>query len=284
MLAVNRRKGWSYKHEKELSGEFRHPLSVQLGPFVLCSPLRSEDKLSSRFLLLCHRSWPSVNKAAQRRLSLSPANSRFHFQPSRHQIIFFRPLTLQNARNLKSCDNKCFVLSFTEVVLRKAGDNARLCRSATAPAESRWATRRPFRMKGLPTRTCSTPRESLTQAWLRLTTFVAHSKTYWHVVCVFLIMHWLLWRRGPYIKPDACDKQRLHLIAHFLSGFVFRAAGFFFPSLLFFTAHQFLTPKLILFLFHVFILLPPSRHPNFHPDLLHFDDIWVHVDAINVIL
>lgn len=153
MLAVNRRKGWSYKHEKELSGEFRHPFSVQLGPFVLCSPLRSEEKLSSHFLLRCHLSWPSfnpVNEAAQRHLSLSPANSTFHFQPSRHQLISSRTLTHRNARNLKICDNKGFILSLTE-----AGDNGALCRAATAPAESCCATRRPIRMKGLPTRTCS---------------------------------------------------------------------------------------------------------------------------------
>lgn len=31
MLTVNRRKGWSYKHKKELSGEFRHPFLCSWG-------------------------------------------------------------------------------------------------------------------------------------------------------------------------------------------------------------------------------------------------------------
>lgn len=156
MLAVNKRKRWSYKHEKELSWEFRPPFPVQLGPFVLCFPLRSEDKPSSHFLLLCHRSWPLFNlvkKVAQRHLSLSPAESIFNL----HVITLSLPelWCFRNARNLKTCDNKCFILSFIEEVLCKAGDNARLCRAATAPTESCCATRRPVRTKGLPTRTCS---------------------------------------------------------------------------------------------------------------------------------
>lgn len=74
---------------------------MQLGPFVLCPPLRSEDKLSSHFLLLHHRCWPSFNsayEAAQRHLSLPPDNSTLRFQPSRHQMVFSGALMLRNAR------------------------------------------------------------------------------------------------------------------------------------------------------------------------------------------
>lgn len=62
ILAMNRRKGWLYKHEKELSGEmFIYSFSVHLRAIVLRPSSRPEDKLSSRSLLLCHHSWPSLN-------------------------------------------------------------------------------------------------------------------------------------------------------------------------------------------------------------------------------
>lgn len=129
---------------------------MQLGPFVLCPPLRSEDKLSSHFLLLHHRCWPSFNsatEAAQRHLSLPPDNSTLRFQPSRHQIVFSGALMLRNAR--KKSQKAVKTRALFGVLLKSCYVKREKMHAWWTPAESCCAAPRPIRTRGLPAHTCS---------------------------------------------------------------------------------------------------------------------------------
>lgn len=112
---------------------------MQLGPFVLCPPLRSEDKLSSHFLLLHHRCWPSfnsANEAVQRHLSLPPDNSTLRFLAflSSDDLLRCTDASDHTQEITKNCDNKGVIWGFAELVLRKAGDNEWLGGHLPSPA------------------------------------------------------------------------------------------------------------------------------------------------------
>lgn len=95
ILAMNRRKGWLYKHEKVLSGDmFIYSFSVHLRAVVLCPSSRPEDKLSSHSLLLCHHSWPSFNHCHNKiklhcLLQSHLPLAIFCFKPSHHWDYLF---------------------------------------------------------------------------------------------------------------------------------------------------------------------------------------------------
>lgn len=151
------------------------------------------------------------------------------------------------------------------------GDNARLCR----PAESRCAARRPVPIKGLPTRTCSmerTPRVLLVQAWLRDRDTHHFCSSQQDILTCCLGVSDNALAPGRYevhtsrlmLLPSSDSTSSL-----IFSGFVCGAAGFLFPSLLFFAAHRFLffltlmfIPQVHSFLFPIYVLLPVTHPPT----------------------
>lgn len=97
------------------------------------------------------------------------------------------------------------------------------------------------------------------------TTFVPHSKTYWHVVSVFLIMHWLLVDKRSIYQAWCFCQAATPPHPSFSPVFVCRVFCFHhfcFSLLIVFLALMFI-PQVHSFLFSIYLLVPVRQPPTF---------------------